>query len=242
MSCLSRVGCAAVLLVGGACAWWLYGGTMPDAVRKAASKVVEARPEGTSKAVTWASLTDARISSAEALSTLERPTGPAFVTLAAGDVAGFLAEALRPMLPGSAVGAQVAITDDVLRLRAAVPLRELGGDLLPSLLNSVLKSNDERNGTTVGANKSVERDTVELAGTLEVIRPGLGQFRVREFRVRGIDVPPRLIPPILSAMRKRGATTDSTASDAVSIVLPKSIADVRVQHGKVTLYKAAPAK
>ncbi|MEP6779710.1 MAG: hypothetical protein ABJC26_07450 [Gemmatimonadaceae bacterium] len=242
MSCLSRVGCATVLVVGGACAWWLYGGTMPDFVRKTAANVIDARPDSSSKPVPWASLTDAKISSADAIATLERPTGPAFVTLGPGDLAGFLAEALGSVMPRSAVGVQVAITDDLLRLRAAVPLREMGGDLLPGLLNSVLKNNDQRNGTTVGTNSSVQRDTIEMAGTLEVVHPGLGQFRVREFRVRGIDVPPRLIPPILSAMRKRGSSSDSTATDAISIMLPKSIADFRVQHGRVTLYKAAPTK
>jgi hypothetical protein len=218
---------------------------MPSFVRNAASKVVESKPASPTKPVAWASLSDAKISATDALAQLERPTGPAYVTLGPGDVAAFLADGLQRILPRAAQGAQVAIVDDMLRLRAAVPLRELGGEVLPSLLSAVLKdqTNDDKNGTPVGTVKSGgETDTVEMAGTLEIIHPGLGQFRVREFRVRNIDVPPRLIPPILRAMRARDAATDSTSSASIAIVLPKSIADIRVSHGKITLYKAAPSK
>lgn len=245
MSCLSRVGCVTVLALAGAGAWWLYGGGMPSFVRNAASKVGEAKPATGSKPIAWASLNDARISATDALAQLERPTGPAYVTLGPGDVAGFLADGLKGILPMSARGAQVAIVDDRLRLRAAVPLRELGGEVLPSLLRAVLKNpnNDDQNGKTVDAMKSGgETDTVEMAGTLEIIHPGLGQFHVREFRVRDIDVPPRLIPPILRALRARAAATDSSAGESIAIMLPKSIADIRVSRGRITLYKAAPTK
>lgn len=243
MSCLSRVGCLTVLAVGSVGAWWLYGGTTPSFVRDAVDKV-SARPVIIAPMTVWAAAADAKITASEALGKLERRTGPAYVTLGPGDVAAFLADALRSILPGSAEGTEVAIVDDQLHLRAAVPLRELGHGVLPGLLSAVLRDhgNDEKYGTSVGAKDTGQRDTIELAGTLEIIRPGLGQFRVREFRVQNIRVPPRLIPSLLGAMRNRDAVSDSAAPDAVPIMLPTAIADVRISHGKVTLYKAAPPK
>ena len=80
------------------------------------------------------------------------------------------------------------------------------------------------------------RDTLRMAGTLDLVRPGLAEYRVRELRITGIDVPPRLIPSLLGAMR-RGAAADSLPTDALPIPLPKAVADVRVANGKVTLYK-----
>ncbi|MDQ6610785.1 MAG: hypothetical protein M3Y64_00010 [Gemmatimonadota bacterium] len=243
MSCLSRVGCVTVLVVGGVGAWWLYGGTTPGFVRDIVDTVADRRVVTTPPPV-WASAGDAKITQSEALGKLERPIGPAYVTLAPGDVAAFLADALRKILPGSAGAAEVAIVDDQLHLRAGVLLRELGHGVLADLLSAVLRDhrNDEKNATSVGAKDTGQRDTIELAGTLELIRPGLGQFRVREIRVQNVGVPPRLIPSLLAAMRKRDAVSDSVASDAVPVTLPAAIADVRISHGKITLYKAAPLK
>jgi hypothetical protein len=81
------------------------------------------------------------------------------------------------------------------------------------------------------------RDTLRMAGTLDLVRPGLAEYRVRELRMAGIAVPPRLIPSVLGALR-RAAAADSLPTDALPIPLPKAVADVRVANGKVTLYKA----
>ena len=55
----------------------------------------------------------------------------------------------------------------------------------------------------------------------------------------GVDVPPRLIPSLLDAMRRAAqADADSLPTDVLPIPLPKVVADVRVANGKVTLYKA----
>lgn len=214
---------------------------MPSVVRRTVLEVAGGKDTTTVRTIAWATMADAKISATEALASLERPTGPAYVTLGAGDLAGFLADGLKQLLPQSANGAQVAIVDDMVRVRAAIPLRELGSGALPGLLNAILndRNNDRKSSTSVGSRIS-DRDTVELAGTLEVIHPGLGQFRVRELRIQSVTVPPRLIAPILGALRKNNLASDSTSSDAVSIVMPKSVADVRISRGHITLYKAVP--
>lgn len=174
------------------------------------------------KSIAWATVKDAQTPSADAMAALERSSGPAYITLGAGDLAGFLAEGLGHVLPQSAQGVQVAIVDDVLRVRAEIPLRELGGKALPEFVSDLLSA----------------RDTVEMAGALEMVHAGLAQFRVREVIVRGIPLPPRVVPALLRALRKSTAQRDSIASDAVALQLPKSISDIRVSRGRVTLYKS----
>ena len=112
--------------------------------------------------------------------------------------------------------------DEQVLLRSVVDLRDIAGDgALRGLLGVALEG----------------RDTLRLAGTLDVVRPGLAEYRVRELRIKGIDVPPRLIPSLIGAMR-RAVVADSLPSNALPIPLPKAVADVRVANGKVTLYKA----
>jgi hypothetical protein len=174
--------------------------------------------------VAWASLGDASQSGADILGALAQPTGPAYVTVSAADLAAVLSGGLARALPASANSAQVAIDDNLVRLRAVIPLRELGGDGIPALIGGVL----------------TDRDTVEMAGTLELAHAGVAQYRVRELRVRSIDIPPRLIPPLMRSLRNRAMQRDSLPGDAVGIPLPRSVADVRVSRGQVTLYKAVP--
>ena len=228
MSCLSKVGCLTVVVIAGAGAWWMYGGTVPSFLERATRTVSRSTATGNANAkpVVWTTLKDARVPSADAIASLQSQSGPAYITLGAGDLAGFLAEGLGRVLPQSASGVQVAIIDDVLRVRSEIPLRELGGKALPEFVSDLLSA----------------RDTVEMAGVLEMVRPGLAQFRVREVIVRGIALPPRVVPPLLSALRKSAPQRDSIAADAVALTLPKSVADVRVSRGRVTLYKSVPSK
>lgn len=223
MGCLSKVGCLTVAAVVGAGAWWIYGGTTPEFFMRGGkfSFPSSASSDTTHKPVMWATMKDAKTPSADAMAALERKDGPAYITLGAGDLAGFLAQGLGQILPQSAQGVQVAIVDDLLRVRGEIPLRELGGKALPEFVSDMLSA----------------RDTVEMAGNLEMVHPGLAQFRVREVIVRGITLPPRVVPPLLSSLRKR-TQRDSIADDAVALQLPKSISDVRVSRGRVTLYKS----
>jgi hypothetical protein len=224
MSCLSRIGCLTVLVVGGAGAWWLYGGSMPASLGKivSAPNTPTAVAPPSKRAIAWASLRDEVGSTSDVLGKLSQKSGPAYVTLTAPEVAAVLSNSLGGILPSAISTAQVAIDDDVLRVRAPAPRKALGTNIIPGLVGGLLG----------------DRDTVEVGGSLEVVRPGVGQFRVREMRVRSIQIPPRLIPPLMRSLRSKTMDSDSLADDAVGVPLPKSIADVRVSRGRLTLYKS----
>jgi hypothetical protein len=145
-------------------------------------------------------------------------------------------------LPPSATTAQLALDDDILLVRTAVSLSDFTGQ---SAIGAVL------------GKALVGEDTLFLAGPLEPVRPGLAQFRVRELRIRGIDVPTRLIPGLVRSLRRSevpeterrdsvavdsgAVSTLMLADDALPVWLPSTVSDVRVVNGKLTLYRAAAA-
>lgn len=251
MGCLSRIGCLAVLAAGGGVAVWLYGDRLPSVVAGAASGAAQRVSQGVSQGVSkrvaervaepeapaganrdprvapvgadeWAPLAANGSRSREAIARLARRDGPAYVSLRAPALADLLASAFTSVLPRSAAHTDVAVVNDQLLLRSVVDARDVAGD---GALRRVI-------GLALDA-----RDTLQLAGTLDVVRPGLAYYRVREVRFKGITVPPRLIPSLIDAMH-RAAPADSLASGALPIPLPKAVADVRVARGMVTFYKA----
>ena len=252
MGCLTRIGCLVVFVVGGVGGYWLYGDRLPTVLSRAASGTVSrvtdvattaserldsnqgariasenaaarrAARAQREQSIVWARLAPSGSAARETVARLTARNGPAYVSLRASEIAGLLATGLARALPSSASRTQLAIVDEELWLRSEVALRDLAGDgALRGLLGVALDG----------------RDTVRLVGTLDLVRPGLAAYRVRELRITRIEVPPRLIPALLGAMR-RGAAADSLPTDALPIPLPTAVADIRVANGKVTLYKA----
>ncbi|MEQ1692733.1 MAG: hypothetical protein ABMA00_15690 [Gemmatimonas sp.] len=244
MGCLSRVGCLVVVAGAGAVGWWLYGDRLPSELTRAAGRAAdkvgeatggitpseEATRRGSARTpearIAWATIgatADTR-SGGEAIAALTRRDGPAYVTLGAADVAALLSSALPKQLPKSASSPQLALDGDQLLVRAAIDVSEIAGDgTLGRLLGTALTG----------------RDSVRFGGTIEPLRPGFAQYRVESLRVKGMDVPPRLIPVFVGAMR-RGPRAAGLADNALALPLPRSVADLRIANGRLTLYKAVP--
>lgn len=269
MGCLSRVGCFVVVAGAAAVGYWLYGSRLPskvsqvasattdkvidvasDAARRArASSPKENPPRGTLRvdsgskhdmavrdsartrgdvthALKWVTVSADPVAQQTMWALLKKRTGPAFVSLDAQQFTHAFGHALRAPLPKSASNVEVAFDDRQLMLRAMVDVSVLAGDgTLSQLLGTVLQG----------------RDTVQLSGTLDPIRVGLAQYHVEALRIKNIDVPPRIIPMVLKTFR-RNHPNDGVADDAIGIVLPTSIADLRLSNSKLTLYKAVPEK
>lgn len=254
-----------MLVVGAAAGYWLYGDRLPSVLSRAATgaadKVTDAAVrtserldsqegariaaeqearrrasrEARDRALGWVSVNADKplAPKSNPLAPLRRRNGPAYVSLSATEVAALLAPLLA-QLPPSASTAQLAFDGDQLLVRTAVSLRDFTGQ---SALGEVL------------GKALVGEDTLYLAGPIEPVRPGQAQFRVQEFRLRGIDIPTRLIPSLVAALRERarGSAVDTTtdtsdaarvATDALPIPLPSLVSDVRVVNGKLTLYRA----
>jgi hypothetical protein len=248
-----------VLLAGAAAGYWLYGDRLPSvlgrAARGAADKVTDVAARGSERldspegeriakeeaarreaarrardaALGWVAVTPEALApeAGAAVTALRKPTGPAYVSLSASQVAGLLAPLMR-QLPPSAHTVELALNRDLLLLRADVALRDFAGEgAFGSVIGAALDGHD----------------TLFLAGVLEPVRSGLAQYRVRELRITGIDVPTRVIPGLVSALRRRARyrvpQSDSLAADGLPVPLPSYVSDARVVNGALTLYRAA---
>ena len=219
--CLRRLGCLAVLLVAGVLLYLNRGAWLPRlrAVTGSAAPATVEPPRASDGS--WAPVTPAGAPPARAgVASLAQRRGPVYANLAPADLASYIYEELRRQLPPSAGDMQAAVFGDQLHVKTVVPLKELGGASVLGPLAQFLS----------------ERDTVQFGGTLDVVRPGLAEYRVREIRLRQLAIPSALIPRILAQLGQGGRPA-GVAADALPIVIPPHVSDVRVGRGRVTLYK-----
>ena len=219
MGCIGRIGCLVVLLLVAAGAWftrdrWLH--RVPFINRDSTV--------ATTRVSSWQPLTtDGAGRARTALRRLEGRSGPVYVNVAPGDLAAYVFQELSGALPTGADSVEAAAIGDQLIVRAVVPTTLFG---------------DRRSLGPVAALLG-DRERVQFGGRLRIIRPGLGEFKVTELKLREFTLPKALIPRIVGQMsRNRPA---EVAQDALPLRTPNHIADVRVANGTVTMYKTIPA-
>jgi hypothetical protein len=212
-SCLGRLGCLVFLLLAGAVAFltrdrWLH-------------RVVGERD---TTLVTWEAVDSSGAKNAgERVGSLQRPGGPAFVTLSAADLAALMVESTGHRLPAALDSVQAGIVGETIRVRALVSLDDIRGlDALGPL--SGLLDKQER---------------IEFTGTMAVIKPGLGEFRVTSVRVAELTLPRAAIPRLLARLDS-GVRPEGVAPNGIAITIPDYIGDVRIARDQVTLYKRVP--
>lgn len=206
--CLRRIGCLVILLllIGGAYYWW----TM---------RVSPSSPPASASGI-WHPVTGSDAAAgARSVESLRATQGKVFANLTAAQAVAYLIQQSAKQLPPSATDVQAMITGDELHVRAVLPLRDLGGTQVLGPLAAMLGS----------------RDTVQLAGRVDLVRPGLAQMHVTSVRIQTLNVPAAMIPKIVQQIRHESPA--GLASDAIAIPLPPYIGDVRIADGKVTLYK-----
>jgi len=156
-----------------------------------------------------------------AVQSLGRQSGPVFANLSAAQAASYIFLVLAKQLPPSAKNAEAEIVGDRLYVRSEVELKDFGGSKNLGPLGMLLG----------------DRDSVRLGGTINVLKPGLGEFLVQEVKLGRLDVPTSLIPRLVSQM-KRGKQVEGISRNGLPMVMPAYISDVRISNGKITLYKS----
>ena len=171
----------------------------------------------------WQPLTDEGAARARnAVGSMTASTGPVYANLAAADLAAYVFTELTTQLPPGAEDARAAVVGDRLYLKALVSPKDLGGAQALGPLGAMLP----------------DKDTVTFGGNLELVKPGLAQFRVRELKYGNLAIPRAMIPQLVKrAARQR---PEGLAEDALPLPVPPAVADVRVARGRVTLYKSTP--
>jgi hypothetical protein len=214
-----RIGCLIVIIVIIAAVWYWYAvensPTGSNASATAASTT-------TSPNTGWQPLTAADAERGRvAVQSLGRQSGPVFANLSPTQAASYIFLVLAKQLPPSAKNAEAEIVGDRLYVRSEVELKDFGGSKNLGPLGMLLG----------------ERDSVRLGGTINVLKPGLGEFLVQEVKLGRLDVPTSLIPRLVSQM-KRGKQVEGISRNGLPMVMPAYISDVRISNGKITLYKS----
>jgi len=214
-----RLGCLIIIVVIAVAVWYWYA-RVPTTSSTTSTIVGTA----TSVSSGWQPLTAADADRGRAaVQSLGRQSGPVFANLTPAEAASYIFTVVAKQLPPSAQNAQAAIIGDRLYVRSDVELKDFGGSKSLGPLGMLLG----------------DRDSVRFGGTINMLRPGLGEFLVQEVKLGRVEVPNALIPRILTQM-KRGKPVEGISQNGLPMVMPSYISDVRISNGKITLYKSVP--
>jgi len=219
MGCLGRLGCLILVVILAVCAWFTRGMWLPR-VRGTAGGAAS------SVTSTWQPLTkDGAARAATALQKLSAPRGPAYATVAPGELAAYILQELSHTLPATADSIEAAAIGDRLYVRARVSTKDLGGTRTLGPLAALLG----------------DRTHVQLGGTLRIIRAGQAELQVKELRINELSLPPPLIPRLIQQM-SHGERPAGLSADGLLLRTPPYIGDLRVADGRITLYKTSTTK
>jgi hypothetical protein len=154
------------------------------------------------------------------VTSLSSPGGPAYVNLTPGEASSYILAGAIKQMPGSTQQATSSVKGDRLYVRANLDLKQLGAAKVLGPLGALLG----------------DRDTVQLGGTIRVLRPGVGEFNVKDVKIGSFPIPDAIIPRLISMMRK-GEMPAGLSKDALPMKMPEYIGDVRIADGRITVYK-----
>ena len=218
MGCMRRLGCLIVLAALAAAGWFTRDRWRPLVWHGDGAHAAAPAPA----ALPWDLVTpQGAITAKTAILKLAQRSGPVFANVSGAEFTAYVVDELSRQLPPSAQGTTATVIGDALYIRTMVRPADFGVDRALGPLAKVLG----------------EREPMELGGSIDVVRPGLGSFSVHSLKFRDISVPGPAIPSVLDRM-VTGARPAQIASNALPLVLPVQIGDVRVRNGRITLYKA----
>ena len=214
-----RLGCLIIVIAILVGVWYWYA-----RVDKPSTTTVSSTTGGSATSVSsgWQPLTTTAAERGRiAVQSLGRQSGPVYANLSAAEAASYIFTVIAKQLPPSARNAEASIVGDRLYLRSDMELKDFGGSKALGPLGMLLG----------------ERDSVRFGGTINMLRPGMGEFLVQELKLGRFEVPSPLIPRLLNQM-KRGKTVEGISQNGLPMVMPAYISDVRISNGKITLYKS----
>lgn len=223
MGCLRRLGCLILLalLVGGAWVtsdrWrpllpvWVPGTRAPRAIAGAPDSL-------------WSPVTAVGATRAErSLAALGDRSAMVFTSLHPAEFAGYVLMDLAGRLPPDGDSTQAAVIGNQLSIRTSLDIRALGGSDAWGPLAAVMG----------------KRAPLVFAGTFDIIRPGVAEFRVQQLSLHDLPVPGPLIPRVLRKVES-GLHPTGIAANALLVNVPSYVADIRATGGKILIYKSVP--
>ena len=213
MGCIARIGCLMVVAIAALVGWITRDRWM--------SKVPGAPTSAVATTPVWQPLSPAAGEKGKrAIEAMQSPGGPVFANLTAAEIGSYVFQMVSRTFPTSSDSVQAAVIGDALYVSAIVPVKDLAGTGALGPLGGLLN----------------DREKITIGGGFRVVRPGLSEFRVREIKIRDFKIPSGAIPRLVQQI-SRGNRPEGIATDALPVPTPRSLADVRIANGKVTIYK-----
>jgi len=223
-SCLGRIGCLVVIVVCGIAAYLMQDRWLPQVRAK-----LGVAPAATSLNIAWAPLNaEAGKRGEAAFASLNRRNGPAYANVTAAEIGAYAISHFAGDKVVGLSGMQAAARGDQLFLKGMVDVSALGGGKNDGPLSGVM------DGLLSG------KQELEIGGRIEVKKPGDGVFHIDEVKVGELRLPQSVVRKLIAHYSDRPKGDTTNVSSSVKLALPKELADIRVQGGKVTLYKAVP--
>lgn len=220
--CFRSIGCLVVLIALAVLGWFNR-----DQLRGLYSRISGDSPAAEAAIVrdgAWQPLSNGSAERGRrAVESLSRRSGPVFANLTPSEAASYIFLASTKTLPESAEDISASVTGDRLYVRANVALADFGGGKALGPLAALLG----------------DRDTIQLGGSINVIRPGLGEFVVQQVKLGKFPVPSKIIPRLIGQISKADRPPE-IAANALPMKLPAYIGDVRIANGRITVYKNSP--
>jgi hypothetical protein len=141
------------------------------------------------------------------------------VNIAPADLASLIVREASRRNPLPLKNASAGVLDDRLLLRGTLDIRQLRAQGALGALGALLGDEED----------------VELRGTLDIVRSGLAEFRVEDFKARNLAIPRAAIPRLIAQLSRSRA--EGVADNGVPFEVPPHIGDVRISNRRVTLYK-----
>jgi hypothetical protein len=201
-----------LLLVGVALVWW-YRAPISQALGRLVGKRDTALPSTAADSI-GAPTPGALASAQEKLQALGRARGPDSVILNGNETAALVGSGIDWTVRRSFDSLRVELLEGVLAVHARLDTRLIPKESLGPLRGLL-----------------AEREPLRIAGPIEIIRPGLARWTVKELSLRGISFP----GPAVRALARQSAGADSTG--AVGIRVDPAIVDARVHPSGLVLYR-----
>lgn len=215
--CFRRLGCLVFLIILAILAWFNRDRLESIYRRYAGDPRADTAAVATAA---WEPLSAEKAAKGRsAVESLRTQRGPAYATLTAAEASSYIFQESKH-LPAALEETTSSIRNDRLYVRANIALRDLGADRALGPLAGMVSG----------------RDTVQLGGTMRVLSPGVGEFRIKDVRIGSFPVPSSVIPRLMSSMR-RGTMPDGLSDDALPMTLPDYIGDIRISGDRITVYR-----
>lgn len=211
--CLGRLGCLVLIVALAGGAYLSRHRWMPHVMPGKGSALAAAEWEPVSS--------DGAERARRALARLAAEGGPVYANVAPEDLASYLLDTALVAFVEGGRSLEASVRDDALLLRTTISVADLNLENIPF----------------VGRLKD-KTAIVAVEGPLAVVAPGQGELRVRLISVDAFDVPGPATTRVTRAVAGR-LRLQGTRDDALGFALPPQIADLRVNRGTITLYKAA---